>query len=97
MEDDGDGVICGSVGPVGKVMLIQARWDVGLDMLQHQSLHAFCDYRCQGHRLVVIQSCDGRGLGLGDYDGSFQAGWDFGLLQRAVKDGGKYCGKLVSA
>lgn len=35
VKGDGDGVVCGSVGPVGPVgkLLVKARWDVGLDIL----------------------------------------------------------------
>lgn len=76
-------------------MLVQARWGVGLDMMQHQSLHAFCDHRRQGHRPVVIQPCDDRGLGHWDYGGSFQAGWDFGLLQQAVEAGERMISALL--
>lgn len=80
VEGDGDGIACGAVGAVGKLMLVKARWDVGLDMLQHQSLYTFLDYRCQGHRPLIIPLCDGGGFGHRDYGGGFQAGGDCGLL-----------------
>lgn len=81
MEGDGDGIVYGAVGPVGELMLVKARWNAGLDVLQHHSsLHTFHDYRCQGHRPVIIQPCDGRGFGYRDYGGGFQAGGDCGLL-----------------
>lgn len=35
VKGEGDSVICGSVGPVGKLVLVKTGWDVGLDMLQH--------------------------------------------------------------
>lgn len=30
VEGDGDGIVC---GPVGELMLVKTRWNVGLDML----------------------------------------------------------------
>lgn len=71
VEGDGADIICGSIGHVGELMLVKARWDVGLGILQHQSLHTFHDYGCRGHRSVIIQPCDGRGFGHRDYGGGF--------------------------
>lgn len=65
MEGDGDGVVWGTFGTVGRLMLMEARWDVGLATPQHLSLHTFSDYRCQGHR---------------DSGGGFQASGDCDLL-----------------
>lgn len=72
VEGDVNGVNCGSVGPVGKLMSVEARWDVGFSVLQDQSLHALRGHQYQGHRLVIIQPCDGGGFGFGDYASSFQ-------------------------
>ena len=33
VEGDGDGVVCGSVGPVGRLVLVKAGWGMGLDVL----------------------------------------------------------------
>ena len=33
VEGDGDCVVCGSLGPVGKLVLVKAGWDMGLDIL----------------------------------------------------------------
>ena len=67
LEGDGDAIACGFVTPVGNLMLVQVSWDVGFNVLQHRSLHA----TVRGHRSVIIQPCDGRGLGHADYGGSF--------------------------
>lgn len=72
VNGDGDGIVCGAVGPVD-LMLIKV-WDVGLNMLQHQSFYTFHDYRCQGNRPVIIQPRNGRGFGQRDYGGGFQVG-----------------------
>lgn len=44
VKGDGDGVICGAVGPVGELILVKARWDGDFDKLRPQSLQTFNDF-----------------------------------------------------
>lgn len=69
-----------SVDPAGELML-KASGDVRFNGQQHQSLHEFHYHHHQGHRSVIIQSCDSRGFGHWDYGGSFQEDGDCGLLE----------------
>lgn len=53
VEDEGNGIICGSIIPVDELMFFEARWDVTFNVLH------------RGHRSVIIQPPDGRGFGQG--------------------------------
>lgn len=55
VQGSGAGVICGSAGFVGKLILVKAKWKVSFDMLQYWTFHALHDHWGQGHRPVMAE------------------------------------------
>ncbi len=82
----GDGVLCGSVRPVGVLMWVHSDIDGIFDAGHNQSLKALHDYRSEGHRPIVIQACHCGGFGDGDDSGGLQAGGDGRLCEGGVVD-----------
>ncbi|KAI4885555.1 hypothetical protein NFI96_021070 [Prochilodus magdalenae] len=63
VDHRGNGIICGSVPPVGVLVWVHSDVDGGFDVGHNQSFKAFSDYRRESYRPVVIQTCHCGALG----------------------------------
>ena len=84
-----------TASPVCPVSKLQGSCDV-LQVIQHQSLDVFNDYRCLGDEPVVTKPCDGF-LRDQDEGGAFEARENLPKLHRSVEDLREDQGQLVSA
>ncbi|KAI4888851.1 hypothetical protein NFI96_007631 [Prochilodus magdalenae] len=94
VDHRGNGIICGSVPPVGVLVWVHSDVDGGFDVGHNQSFKAFSDYRRERYRPVVIQTCHCGALGDRDDGGGLQAGDSLRLSElRIVLLGYRFAGK----
>ncbi len=54
VEGYGDGVLCGSVCRICKLVWVEVWRKIVLDVLEDQPLKALHDYQSEGHRAIII-------------------------------------------
>ncbi|XP_072513049.1 uncharacterized protein [Salminus brasiliensis] len=97
VDHRGNGIICGSVPPVGILVWVHSDVDGGFDVGHNQSFKAFSDYRRESYRPVVIQTCHCGALGDRDDGGGLQAGGNSCLGEGDIENVCQYLGDLISA